>query len=192
MLRNVVIEGKYVILEEVAPKHFEYIIKWRNNPENNRYLNQPYELTMELQQQWYEKYLNDYTQGLLIVIDRKNNTPFGTLGWTDYDCKEKVCVSGRSLVGISKYRGSREFLEARLLQSDYLYYKLGIEVMYAHIVDSNFRSIAWDKKWGFKKNMGVIKYPKELVINGMVQSEYVRTREDYWIIRNEFEKELKR
>ena len=38
--RTVRLEGRYVILEEVQPKYFPYIIEWRNNPENNRFLNQ--------------------------------------------------------------------------------------------------------------------------------------------------------
>ena len=70
--RNLVIEGKYVRLEEVCPKYFPKVIEWRNNPENNRFLNQPFKLTMELQQKWYEeKYLNDLTQGLFIIIDKE-------------------------------------------------------------------------------------------------------------------------
>lgn len=47
--RTVRLEGRYVILEEVQPKYFPYIIELRNNPENNRFLNQPFNLTMELQ-----------------------------------------------------------------------------------------------------------------------------------------------
>ena len=70
MSRNVRIEGKFVILDELQPKYFKYIIKWRNDPELTRYLNQPFKLTMELQTKWYEeKYLNDKSQGLFVMID---------------------------------------------------------------------------------------------------------------------------
>lgn len=43
------LDAKYVYLEEVNSKYFQCIVDWRNNPENNRYLNQPYKLTIEKQ-----------------------------------------------------------------------------------------------------------------------------------------------
>ena len=41
MMQGIHIEGTAIRLEEVEEKHFRYIIDWRNDPENNRYLNQP-------------------------------------------------------------------------------------------------------------------------------------------------------
>ena len=51
-MRNLRLDGKYVYLEEVQPKYFPCIIEWRNNPDNNKFLNQPFKLTMELQTKW--------------------------------------------------------------------------------------------------------------------------------------------
>ena len=60
--RNIELTGRFVILKEIQPEFFKYIIEWRNNPELNKFLNQPFKLTMELEKQWYEeKYLNDMT-----------------------------------------------------------------------------------------------------------------------------------
>ena len=173
MARNIVLEGKYVRLEEFSPKYFEKVIEWRNNPENNKFLNQPFKLTMELEKQWYEeKYLNDMTQGLLIMVDKKNNLPFGTIGWTEKNKNKQICISGRVLVGEYKYRGRKEFLEAALLYNDYLYYGLNIKIMYAHIFQENKDSISWSKNWGFKLNNTSIKFPQELVVNDKRQNEY--------------------
>ena len=172
--RNLVLEGKYVLVEEVQPKHFEKIIEWRNNPENNRYLNQPYKLTMELQEKWYEKYLEDLTQGLFVVIDKKTNKPFATIGYTDFDIEEKVLISGRLLVGEFEYRGGKEWKEATLMVFDYYNKVLGVNVIYAHIVKENIASIRWHKKWGFSKNTINIKFPDELIVNGMEQIEFYK------------------
>ena len=66
MIRNIVLEGKFVRLEEISPKYFSKVIEWRNNPENNKFLNQPFKLTMELQKKWYEeKYLNEGFYGYI-------------------------------------------------------------------------------------------------------------------------------
>lgn len=189
MQKKLILEGKYVYLEEICPKYFEKVIEWRNNPENNKFLNQPFKLTMELEKQWYEeKYLNDMTQGLLIMIDKKNKKPFGTIGWTDYDKTKELCISGRVLVGENEYRGKKEFLEATLLYNDYLYTCLNIKIMYAHIVNDNKSSISWSKNWGFKLNNNCIVFPQELLVNGKRQNEYIRTVNDYDIVRNKIRK----
>ena len=126
---------------------------------------------MELQKNWYERYLNDPSQGLFMVIDKKTNTPFATMGYTDYDSQEKVLISGRLLVGEIEYRGSKEWQEATQVVFDYYNQVLGVNVIYAHIVKENIASIRWHKKWGFSKNTLYIKFPGELIVNGMEQIE---------------------
>ena len=98
------LEGKTVIVEEIQPKYFPYVIEWRNNPELNKFLNQPYKLTPEIEKKWYEeKYLQDPTQALLIMIDKKNGTPFGTLGHTNFDAEKRRLMGGRMLLGNPAY-----------------------------------------------------------------------------------------
>lgn len=171
--------GKSVILDEVQPKYFEKIIEWRNNPENNKFLNQPYKLTLELEQKWYENYLQDDTQGLFILIDKKNSIPFGTMGWTDFDKERQVCITGRLLVGVLNYRGSLYFKEAAELFNDYLYKNCRIKIMYAHVVEKNIASIKWHKKWGYKLNNN-FEFPQEMIVNGMKQIEFYREYNDYY------------
>lgn len=179
MERNVRLEGKYVIVEEVQPKYFEKIIEWRNNPEFNKFLNQPYKLTMELQEKWYEKYLEDNTQGLFIVIDKTNNKPFATMGFTDWNTEEKVLISGRLLVGEIEYRGCAKWIESVQLINDYFYNTLDVNIIYAHIVEGNIASEKWHKKWGFVENTNKIRFRSELIVNGMEQKEYFRDKSAY-------------
>ena len=178
--RNLRLEGETVILEEVQPKYFPYVIEWRNNPENNRFLNQPFKLTMELQTKWYEeKYLNDMSQGLLIMIDKSTNIPFGTIGWTDYDHKKHICIEGRALVGNYDYRASKQMTEGYLVFQDYMYDCMSVEKAFIHVVDENKKVISLNKRWGYVKNTDEIQFPNELLVNGMKQTEYIRTNEQY-------------
>ena len=174
--RWVLLEGKYVIVKEIEPQYFEKIIEWRNNPEFNKFLNQPYKLTMELQQKWYENYLKDLTQGLFVVLDKMTNKPFATIGYTDYDVDEKILISGRLLVGELEYRGSKEWLEGTQIVFDYFYQTLGVNTVYAHVVKENIASIKWHMKMGYKENVGLIKFPNELVVNGMEQKEFYKRK----------------
>ena len=172
------LEGKTVILEEIAPKYFPYVIAWRNNPEMNKYLNQPFILTEEKERDWYENvYLNDDTQGLMILIDRETGTPFGTSGWTHMNLAKKQCIQGRLLVGNHDFRESLSFLEAGFVLSDYLY--TIVDVIYGHIVNKNRKVFSLNRRTGFQENCTNIQYPEECHVNGMELTEFFRTEAMY-------------
>ena len=177
------LSGCMVNLEEVSAIYFPYIITWRNDPVNNRYLNQPFRLDMEKQRAWYEHYMADITQGLLVVVDKENDTPFATMGWTDHDVERHRCITGRLLVGDRRYRGSAHFAEATLLFADYVYDTLGVDVCYAHIVRENAASLRYHEKYGFHPNEGEMQFPEERIVNGMEQIEYLRRRADWCRVR---------
>lgn len=183
MMQGIQLDGKSVYLVEVVETYFPYIIAWRNDPENNRYLNQPFQLTMERQRTWYGQYCSDPAQGLLIVVDKETDTPFATIGWTDYDPEQRLCITGRLLVGDRRYRGSLLFAEASLLFADYMYGALAVDTCYAHIVRDNIASIRYHEKYGFHRNDGVVRFPDELIVNGMRQEEYVRSKADWISVR---------
>lgn len=175
------LEGRGVVLEEIRPEFFEPVIRWRNDPELNKYINQPEKLTMESERAWYENvYLPDDAQGFLILVDKKNGIPFGTTGWVDMDLKRRRCVGARLLLGNPSYKNSGPFLESFFLLGDYLYQF--VDCMYGHIGKMNRKSLHLNKFIGMHPNKGEIQYPKELFVQGdptRPQIEYMRTREDY-------------
>ena len=159
------LEGSSVVLDEIQPKYFPYVIEWRNDKELNRFLNQPVKLTMESQTKWYEeKYLPDDTQGFLIMVDTKGKLPFGTIGWTDYDSEKRICVMGRLLIGNTAYNLSLQFMEAMLLFQDFLFDVLKVERSYCHVDINNKNAYSFDKRMGYKENTGKIAFPEELKI----------------------------
>ena len=184
--------GDIVILEEVSPKYFDYIIRWRNDEENNRFLNQPFSLNLERQKQWYHHYTQDNTQGLLIMIDKQSHEPFGTVGWTNLDLNLKRGISGRLLVGNHKYNASKQLIEGMILHSDYMHEALGLEEIYVHVVKENKKTISFNKKLGYQENLNECKYPKELFVNGMNQIELFRKKNDYYIARNKILKLIRK
>lgn len=182
-MRAIHLNGHMVCLNEVTAEYFPYIIAWRNDPVNNQYLNQPFHLDMEKQCAWYEHYMADITQGLLVVVDKENDTPFATMGWTDHDVERNRCITGRLLVGDRRYRGSGHFAEATLLFADYVYDTLGVDVCYAHIVRENAASLRYHEKYGFRRNEGEMQFPEERIVNEMKQVEYLRRRADWCSVR---------
>lgn len=176
------LEGKSVILEEIQPKYFPYVIEWRNNPELNKFLNQSFKLTLELEQKWFEeKYLTDETQGFWLIIDKEKNIPFGTTGFTDLDRKNRVAIGGRLILGDANYAHHPAFMENFFVGSDHIYNL--IDTQYIHVVKKNRKAIQLNKIMGFVPNTGKIQYPHELFRNGMEQQEFYRTKEMYLNIR---------
>lgn len=176
--RQLILKGNFVNLRSINESDFSRIIKWRNNPEINRYLNQPYKLTMELQYKWYrEKYLNS-NDILFIMIELKNNRRIGTIGINDIDYKKKIGIAGRLLIGEENYRVSKEFIEATILFYDYLFYDLKLKKLYGHAVIENRKVISFDKKYGFTATRKTI-FPKYCNVNGMKLIEMVNTKEQY-------------
>lgn len=187
------LEGISVILDEIQPKYFPYVIAWRNDKELNRYLNQPYELTMENQTKWYEeKYLKDDTQGFMVMVDKKTGIPFATLGWTDMDVAKRECIMGRLILGNPAFNNSPAFLEAFFLLGDYLYSLA--DIVYIHVGVENRKALRLNKRFGFIPNEGKIRYPHELIVNGdpnRKQIEHYRTKEMYQLVRKKLFEDIK-
>jgi len=182
---QILLQGKEVFLDEIQPKYFPYVIEWRNNKNLNRYLNHPQDLTLESQTWWYEqRYLQDETQGFLVMVDKSNERPFATFGWTDMDLQKNLCIEGRLLLGDSAYANSFAFLEGIILLNDYIYGK--VETVYIHVGVENKKALRLNKRLGFIPNDGEIQFPHELFVNGdknRPQIEMYRTKEMYQAIR---------
>ena len=184
MKEKLKLEGKLVTLEEIEPKFFPYVIKWRNDPKLNRYLNQPFVLTEELEQRWYD---NVYTtmrggQGFLIGIDKKSGKPFGTIGWEGFDLENSCCYHGRLLCSDPIF--SLQLIDMQFTFSDFMHEK--IETIFISVAKINRQSLRFNKSVGFVENRGKIQYPENLMINGMEHVEMYRTKEMYLDIRNKF------
>ena len=116
------------------------MIKWRNDPKLNRYLNEPFVLTEELEKKWYEEvYLKDDTQGFLVIIDKEAGTPIGTLGRANMDHVKRRCTLERLLLGNADVKMYPTFFGSFFIVGDFLYESA--DVMYAHAAVDNKRAL---------------------------------------------------
>ena len=125
--------------------------------------------------------MQDSTQGYLVIIDKKTETPIGTQGWTKFDFEKKVFNGGRLLLGNSDYANQPAFFESFFVAADYTLQWADIE--YVHIVKNNKKALRLNRLMGFVPNKGKIMYPQELLVNGMEQTEFYRTKEMYLQVR---------
>ena len=144
-MNTYILAGK-CFLEEVSPKYFEKIIDWRNDLDNNKYLNQTFTATMETQNKWYIEYLRNDSQILYVMIDT-NGVPFGTIGLKQINTKERMAEFGNLLV-IKGYRGSIEMAEC--LIGFFEAHFSDLDVMYGNAAKDNKRMIKLFKSFGLR------------------------------------------
>ena len=186
------LEGISVVLDEIQPKYFPYVIKWRNDKQLNKFLNQPEDLTLESQTKWYkEHYLKDDAQGFMVMVDKKTNTPFGTLGWTEMDTEKRKCIMGRLILGNSEFKNAPAFLESFFVLSDYIY--SFVDTVYIQLDPNNKKACRLNKRFGFVPNKGIIQYPQALIVDSKPdckQVEHYRTREMYEAVRKKLYEDI--
>lgn len=141
------ISGSFVNLIEINKNDFPKIIEWRNNPEYNKFLNQTFKLTIELQNSWYQNYLLDDSQ-ITYGIHVKNNL-IGTLGATDININNGEFIPGRLLVDFN-YRFGPYIIDAFVSFYDYFFNELKFKKAYLYVVENNKGSISLNKQFGFK------------------------------------------
>ena len=188
-IKNLV--GKKTLLTEFEPKFFEYVVRWRNDEELNKYLNQPFKLTLELEKKWYEeKYFGDSSQMLYVMLDRANNKPFATMGYTDYDADAKICISARLIAGEREYQGSVHLIEGLFLFFDCVYNRLNVETIYSHVVRENIMSLRLQKRFGLIENIAPPVFPEYLKASKFPMVEIIGTRERFEKSRKKIEQFL--
>jgi len=177
--KGIALLGTSVTVRGINQSDFEKIVEWRNDPEINRYLNQPYKLTVELQTQWYnQKYLPS-DDLLFVLVENHGGTRIGTVGLNDYDPVRRIGIGGRLLIGEKQYRGSFELLEGVILFYDFLFDILQLSKAYSHVVKDNRKAAALNTRIGFLPNAGDIVFPEYCRVHGMELVELVNTKERY-------------
>lgn len=187
-----IIEGEIAYLEQVSPKFFPDIVKWRNTERIKRFINQPQLLTLEMQRYWYEHiYAEKDDECLYIMVDKATKQPFGTMGMNDLNLVERSFVSGHYLVGEDKYLQSVAVLETGRTFTEYCLNELGCEKIYCHIVKDNKKVINMHMKSGFKEN-SMPRYPQYTKVGDKILQEFVFDKNDdqCMAIRTKYNKKI--
>lgn len=179
--------GQFVNLKPIDENDFEEIIRWRNDPDNNRYLNQSYRLDLDLQKKWYNESYVKSNDILFIIIAKEGKKKIGTIGINNLDLEKKMGILGRLLIGEIEYRGSKELIEAMVLMYDYIFNDLMVENLYGHCVTENEKVLSFDKKFGFSPTEETV-FPQYCHVNSMNLIEMLNTPQNYERVRPNFMK----
>ena len=120
---------KNVHLRPLNKYDIEILRGWRNNPENNSYLSKSPQISKEMQEKWFDSYLENQDEMLFAIEeDRDLNRFVGCLGL--YQFEGDKCLFGKLLLGDKDVHGRRVGLNATIAAT-----KIAFEFLYVKQVD---------------------------------------------------------
>lgn len=137
-----------------ALKQDDYIKthSWRmDKTYQNGVVSQKRYVSLETEKNWVESKINRHEKGEeihLIVALKSNNKSIGLVSLTSIDLINRKASMG-SLIGINENRGKGYITEARYLMFEYGFMQLGLERIYAKILEYNTSSRKSAVKFGY-------------------------------------------
>jgi len=141
--------GKKVRLRSIEANDLELLREWRNRKDIQQAFFHQEPITMEQQQDWYNRYLKDDTDMMFVIEDVKIHIPIGSIAIYHIDHNNKQCEIGRIMIGNKKYLGKGYAHEATMLLLDRAFKDLGLNRIYLEVFNHNSRGITLYESCGF-------------------------------------------
>lgn len=126
----------------------DYIVLWRNDPDNYKNFLNAKPITMQSHLEWFEKYLQDNSRFDFIIEDEEGD-PIGTCGLSGIS--ESRCEISY-MIGSVDARGRGFATEAIKALCEVAFNELGVPLIEANILPQNTASIKTAEKCGFSKH----------------------------------------
>ncbi len=137
-----------VTLRPLKKDDIEFLRKWRNDPQNNKFLSKIPYITQEMQLKWYENYLqnkDEFSFAIEQVEDSKQIV--GSLSLHEF-CKDS-CLLGRVLVGDPEAHGKGVGINASKAALKIAFEQMGMANVKLHVFKDNNIAVNVYKKAGF-------------------------------------------
>lgn len=138
-----------VVLRPLQHEDIEYLRIWRNNPENNKYLNQIPYITVEMQEEWFKRYLENKDEIAFAIIEESIiNRIVGSLSL--YNIEEGSIEIGKIMVGDPGAHGKKVGENATKAATVIAHEMLGKSMIIMHVYEMNIAAVKAYKNAGFK------------------------------------------
>lgn len=143
------IRGKRIYLRPLEEKDTDLILKWRNDPEIMEKMISSHPISREEHLRWFHglQKKNDRLEFVIVTINEEQ--PIGTVSLKDIGLQHSKAELGK-LIGERKYRRKGYATEAAKLLVEYGFKRLGLNRIYARVLEYNEANIQLDKKLGFR------------------------------------------
>ena len=141
--------GKKIRLRGIEANDLELLREWRNKKDIRQWFFHQEPITMEQQQEWYNRYLKDDSDRMFIIENVKTRESIGSIAIYHIDRNNKQAELGRTMIGNRKYLGKGCAREATLLIVNGAFRNLGLNRIYMEALNHNSRVIALHESCGF-------------------------------------------
>lgn len=173
--RHKEIHGVCVDLVPFEMKYADDFIRMRNDERNKYFFNQQYDLTVESQQTWYEKYLGRPDDIFWAVLNKKRNF-IGTIRLYDIAPDGSVLEHGSFMIDERVSREAPYAAEANMICMDFAFDVLKIKEIINRDRNDNRIMNNLSRKFGFK-------FIRDIEINGVPYKYYLCDHESYMSVR---------
>jgi len=139
-----------VILQEITQKDIELIRNWRNKEDiRNNFLNSN-EISSTQQEAWFRKYVKQENDRMFLILSEKlNNKPVGTVALYNIDFLKKEAEFGRLMIGEADAKGLGIGFLATKQMCEYGFEKLNLSRIYLQVFQENVVAKNIYEKIGF-------------------------------------------
>ncbi len=171
-----------VYLRALEPDDHSVTYKWRQEEKIWDLLGgQKRFVARETERKWVLNAIEQHEQGKVLrlaICLKENDSLIGLISFRDIDYINKNCYESRILD--NEYRGQGLIGEAMILSYRYAFFELGMEVIYARILEDNLASRKASEKFGQKQDGALRKAVykngkfKNLVLYSMLKDEFIK------------------
>lgn len=165
-------------LVEIEESDLETLMHWRMLPEVTKYMFTEPQLTIEMQNKWFEAINNDPTCKHWII--EFENTKIGTVNLTNIDFKNSRCSWGYYIDPLFRGRGFGKLLEYNIF--DFVFNELGLNKLMSEVLAFNERVVKIKEKCGSQIEGVLRQHIKkstayhDVVVMGILRDEWLKRR----------------
>lgn len=167
-LRKTPVTGIFIDLIPVEEKHLPELVRLRNQEKSKYYLNQQFDLTLEMQKEWYSRYI-ERDNDIYWCVVTKDGVVIGT--YRLYDIFDEICEGGSFIIDENYTMGLPYALETCLLSLEVAFNELDLKVVINSDRKDNKNMNSMSRKLGFE-------FEKEIMINGVCFNRYLLKKEN--------------
>ena len=171
-----------IYLRALEPDDYKSIFKWRHDPiyqsgvaSMKRYV------SMDTERKWIDEVISKHEKGdeiRLGIVQKEANELIGLIYLTNINYINKNAMIS-FMIGENDLRGRGFVNEAQIEILKYAFYELGLERIYAHILESNTSSIKSVEKFGYAQE-GILRNAvykegkfQNVVIYSILKQEFI-------------------
>jgi len=142
------LQGKLVNLRALEKQDLKQLVDWMNDPELTQFLGPRFPISLEEQEIWYSKLIQDNTKKKLI-IENKEGTAIGLISLINLDWKIRQAELGVYLGSQHLNKGYAR--DSALTALRFSFHELGLNRIYIFIFEDNAPALNTAAKVGFKQ-----------------------------------------